>query len=109
MAPRSPRLLRIPTAIEFFECPSTLVGDFFIKGLSRHIEEDQGVVLHHFLLHCSFMLQACKDKLANKAELEKKLTEEPKRCQTLRKKMEQEMKAPQAKYKDQIQGLKDES
>ncbi|KAL5781707.1 hypothetical protein ACOSP7_006736 [Xanthoceras sorbifolium] len=52
--------------------------------------------------------QTYKDELAGKAELEKKLTKETKRCQALRKKMKQEMNASQAKYKDQIRGLKNE-
>ncbi|KAL5855132.1 hypothetical protein ACOSQ4_004934 [Xanthoceras sorbifolium] len=48
-----------------------------------------------------------KDELASKAELEKKLVKEAKRCKALRKEMEQNMNASKAKYKDQIHGLKD--
>ncbi|KAL5749504.1 hypothetical protein ACOSP7_024107 [Xanthoceras sorbifolium] len=53
-------------------------------------------------------LQSYKDEFTTNAQLEKKLTEKAKRCQALRKKMEQKMNASKAKYKDQILGLKDE-
>ncbi|KAL5782239.1 hypothetical protein ACOSP7_007268 [Xanthoceras sorbifolium] len=52
--------------------------------------------------------QAYKDKLASKTKLEKKLAEKAKRCQTLRKEMEQKMNVSKAKYKNQIHGLKDQ-
>ncbi|KAL5849404.1 hypothetical protein ACOSQ4_007417 [Xanthoceras sorbifolium] len=52
--------------------------------------------------------QAYKDKLASKTKLKKKLAEEAKRCQTLRKEMEQKMNVSKAKYKNQIHGLKDQ-
>ncbi|KAL5776873.1 hypothetical protein ACOSP7_009799 [Xanthoceras sorbifolium] len=91
-------------AMEFLEWAPTLVEDFLTKGLSRHIEEDQGVVLLHFLLCYSLILHAYKDELATKVELEKKLTQEAKRCQALRK----EMDTAKAKYKYQIHELKEE-
>ncbi|KAL5738285.1 hypothetical protein ACOSP7_031046 [Xanthoceras sorbifolium] len=52
--------------------------------------------------------QAYKDKLFSKAELEKKLTKEAKRCKALVKEMEQEMNASKAKYKGKIHGLKNQ-
>ncbi|KAL5787875.1 hypothetical protein ACOSP7_004824 [Xanthoceras sorbifolium] len=50
---------------------------------------------------------SAQDELASKAELEKKLVKEAKRCKALRKEMEQDMNASKAKYKGQIHGLKD--
>ncbi|KAL5732774.1 hypothetical protein ACOSQ2_032466 [Xanthoceras sorbifolium] len=52
--------------------------------------------------------QLYKDKLASKMELEKKLANEVRRCQSLRKEIKQEMNASKAKYKGQIHGLKDQ-
>ncbi|KAL5797963.1 hypothetical protein ACOSQ2_002783 [Xanthoceras sorbifolium] len=80
-----------PVAIKLLEWAPTLAGDFLTKGLSRHIEKDQGVILRHFLLRYFFML-----------------TKETKRCQAFRNEMKQEMNACKAKYEDQIHGLKDE-
>ncbi|KAL5766669.1 hypothetical protein ACOSP7_017286 [Xanthoceras sorbifolium] len=83
--------------VGFLEQALTLLEDFLTMCLSQHIEEDQGVDLCHCLLRYSLMLckelQAYKNKLASKATLDKKLTEEAKRCQALRKEIEQEMNA----------------
>ncbi|KAL5766081.1 hypothetical protein ACOSP7_016698 [Xanthoceras sorbifolium] len=71
-----------PIAMKFLERALTLVEDFLTKGLSRHIEEDQGggspplpTLLHLHGKLCE-ELQTCNNELASKAALEKKLTEE---------------------------------
>ncbi|KAL5798467.1 hypothetical protein ACOSQ2_003287 [Xanthoceras sorbifolium] len=91
VAPSSSDWTLSPVVIEFLEWAPTLFEDFLTKGLSWYIEEDQEVDLRHFLLY--YFLMVCKDELASKAALEKKLTEEAKRCQTLKKEMERKMNA----------------
>ncbi|KAL5794168.1 hypothetical protein ACOSP7_002762 [Xanthoceras sorbifolium] len=104
-----------PVAIKLLERAPTLAGDFLTKGLSRHIEKDQGVVLRHFLLRYFFMtcsrLRRARRRLRGLARSYrltrtslKKLTKEAKRCQAFRN----EMNACKANYEDQIHGLKDE-